>query len=84
MRVIAVLVVSVMVFGVVESLPAWAGADDFGGFGVLPRVSGVVAGGIAGFFAGGVLGAAVGAGFMAFFPSQGCDGCRGIGSPIVF
>ncbi len=85
MRVIAVLVVSIMMFGVVQSLPAWTGANDFGGFGVLPRVAGAVVGGVAGFFAGGILGAAAGAGFMAVInPSQGCAGCRDIGSPIVY
>ena len=85
MRIIAVLVVSVMLFGVVQSLPAWAGVNDFGVIGVLPRVAGVVAGGIAGYFAGGFLGAVTGAGFMAVIPpSQGCAGCQDIGSPIVY
>ena len=42
MRIIAVLVVGVMVFGVVQSLPVWAGVNDFGVIGVLPHVAGAV------------------------------------------
>ena len=42
MRIIAVLVVSVMLFGVVQSLPVWAGVNDFGVIGVLPHVAGAV------------------------------------------
>ena len=85
MRIIAVLVVGVMVFGVVQSLAAWAGVNDSGVLGVLPRVAGVVAGGIAGYFAGGVLGAVAGAGFMVVInPSSGCPSCQDSWSPIVY
>ena len=84
-KIIAVLMVSVLVLGVVQSLPVWAGVNESEGFGVLPHAAGAVAGGIAGFFAGGILGAVVGAGFMAVVPpSQGCAGCWDIGSPIVY
>ena len=42
MRIIAVLVVGVMVFGVVQSLPVWAGVNESEGLGVLPHVAGAV------------------------------------------
>ncbi|MBQ7217731.1 MAG: hypothetical protein IJS39_17335 [Synergistaceae bacterium] len=85
MRIIAVLMVSVLILGSVQSLPVWAGVDESGVFWLLGHVAGAVIGGIAGFFAGGILGAAAGAGFMAVInPSQGCASCRDIGSPIVY
>ena len=85
MSVIAVLMVSVLVLGSVQSLPVWAGVDESGGLGGPGHAVGAVIGGMAGFFAGGLLGAMVGAGFVAVVPpSQGCAGCRDIGSPIVY
>lgn len=85
-RIVAVLLVSVMVFGVVEPLPVWAGRNESEGYGMSPRMAaGVVIGGIAGFFAGGFLGSVVGSGFMAvIYQSGGCPSCQDIGSPTVY
>ena len=71
-------------FGVVQSLPAWAGVNDSGVFGVLPCVASVMAEGIAGYFAGGVLGAVAGAGVMAVInPSSGCPSYYDTCNPTV-
>ena len=82
-RIVAVLLVSVMVFGGFEPLPVWAGRNESEWYGVSPRMAGVIIGGIAGFFAGGFLGSVVGAGFMAvIYPSGGCPSCQDIGGPM--
>lgn len=83
-RIVAVLLVSVMVFGVVEPLPVWAGRNESESYGVSPHIAGVIIGGIAGFFAGGFLGSVVGAGFMAVVHPGGCPSCQDIGSPTVY
>ena len=85
MRKIAVLVVSVMVLGFVQSLPVWSGVNEPEGFGVLPNVAGVVFGSLAGFFAGGLLGGVVGGSFMVVInPLRGCGCEQDIGDPIVY
>ena len=71
-KVIALLLVSVMLFGVVQSV--YAGSSQSGkseGSGILSRVVMAVIGGTAGFSVGGIPGAVMGAGFMAIV-SPGC------------
>ena len=70
-RIVAVLLVSVMVFGGFEPLPVWAGRNESEWYGVSPRM------------AGGFIGSVVGAGFMAvIYPSGGCPSCQDIGGPM--
>ena len=72
-RIVAVLLVSVMVFGVIEPLPVWAGRNESEGYGESRRM------------AGGFIGSVVGAGFMAvIYPSGGCPSCQDIEGPIVY